>query len=213
MDDEYVTRTGASYDRVAATYGAQFFDELEHKPLDRALLSCLAEMLPSNAAVADIGCGPGQVACYLHNRGLAAMGVDIAPEMVALAQRLTPAIPFRQGNLLDLPFAGGTLAGITAFYSIIHLSPTDRPRALREFYRVLGPAGLVLVAFHIGDERIHLDEWWDQPVDLDFQFIRTETLRDELEEAGFVVEMTLERCPYEPLEHPSRRGYILARKP
>jgi hypothetical protein len=30
---------------------------------------------------------------------------------------------------------------------------------------------------------------------------------------GFSIEARLVRRPYEPVEHPSQRGYILARKP
>jgi hypothetical protein len=34
-----------------------------------------------------------------------------------------------------------------------------------------------------------------------------------LEEAGFTVEVRIEREPNPEVEHPSRRGYLLARKP
>jgi hypothetical protein len=34
-----------------------------------------------------------------------------------------------------------------------------------------------------------------------------------LAQSGLTVEMRLERSPYVPHEHPSRRGYVLARRP
>src|SRR5437867_6393483 len=52
----------ASYDRVATEYAGRFFDELAHKPLDRALLNCFAEQVQGRGPVADLGCGPGQIA-------------------------------------------------------------------------------------------------------------------------------------------------------
>jgi SAM-dependent methyltransferase len=203
----------ASYDRVAGEYAARLFGELAHKPLDRALLDAFAEQAQGRGPVADVGCGPGQIARYLHERGIPALGVDLSPGMVALARRLTPEIPFHQGSMLALDVEDGAWGGIAAFYSIIHLPPGELPSALREFQRALRPGGLLLLAFHVGQECIHLDEWWGQPVAVDFQFYETEAIEAHLAGAGFVVEARVERQPYPEVEYPSRRGYLLARKP
>jgi SAM-dependent methyltransferase len=201
-----------SYDRVTPEYAARFFDELAHKPLDRALLDCFAEQVPRSGPVADVGCGPGQIGRYLLGRGLRVVGVDLSPAMVALAAQLTPEIPFRQGNMLALDVADGAWAGIVAFYSVIHLPPAELPRGLGEFYRVLQPDGLLLLSFHIGTEPVHLDEWWGYAVDLDFYFYDRGTVEAALVAAGFALEAYVERPPYAPLEHPTRRMYLLARK-
>ena len=37
--------------------------------------------------VADVGCGPGYVTHHLHDAGVDAFGIDLSPEMVALARR------------------------------------------------------------------------------------------------------------------------------
>ena len=84
---------------------------------------------------------------------------------------------------------------------------------LPEVARVLRPGGVLLLAFHVGDETVHLDEWWGQPVSLDFRFFRPEEMADSLRKAGFEVEEIVEREPYPDVEHPSRRAYIFARKP
>ena len=213
MDAETSATVQTSYDRVAEEYAAHFFAELASKPLDRALLDCLAEQVRELGPIVDIGCGPGQIARYLHDRGVAALGIDLSPQMVALARRLSPDIPFQRGTMLALDAQDGSWGGITAFYSIIHVPPDDVPRALAEFHRVLRPGGLLLLAFHVGQERLHLDEWWGQAVALDFQFYELEALARHLETAGFVVEARLLRRPHTPIEHPSQRGYLLARKP
>lgn len=201
-----------SYDQVAEEYAARFFDELNHKPLDRALLDYFADQVRGNGLVADLGCGPGQIARYLHDRGLSALGIDLSPEMVKLAQQLSPDISFKQGSMLALDVADGAWVGITAFYSVIHLTPEELPQAMREFHRALQPGGLALLAFHLGEQTIHLDEWWEKSVDLDFHFYPFATIEHALEEAGFVVEARVERRPYEPFEHPSQRAYLFARK-
>jgi SAM-dependent methyltransferase len=212
MDPETITATAASYDRIAEEYAARFFGELAHKPLDRALLDAFAEEVRELGTVADIGCGPGQIGRYLHDRGLAVIGIDLSPQMVALARALSPQMQFRQGSMLALDLEDGSLGGIVAFYSIIHIPPEHLPQALREFHRVLTTGGPALLSFHVGQERLHPEEMLGKPVTLEFQFYEPETLARELESAGFVVQARLVRQPYVPQEHPSQRGYLLARK-
>jgi len=214
MDQETRAGTQAGYDAVAEEYAKRFFDELAAKPLDRALLDCLVELTRGVGVVADIGCGPGQIARYLADHGAQAIGIDLAPEMVRLAQRLSPGISFRVGDMLALDLGANSLGGIAAFYSVIHAPPDQIPRVMGEFYRVLRLGGLALLAFHIGDEVVHRDEWWGKAVSLDFHFYQLETLAQRLEEAGFRIEAKIERAPYVgSVEHPSQRGYLLARKP
>ncbi|MBP8241635.1 MAG: hypothetical protein KAX36_04630, partial [Thermoflexales bacterium] len=79
-------------------------------------------------------------------------------------------------------------------------------------HRVLRPGGVALVAFHIGDEVRHLDDWWGIPVSVDFRFLRTEVIAGEIRATGFTIEDEIERAPYPDIEHASRRGYIYARR-
>ncbi|HEY1391357.1 MAG TPA: class I SAM-dependent methyltransferase [Ktedonobacterales bacterium] len=209
-----LANTRASYDRVAGEYAARIAGELVGKPLDRALLACVAEQVGGLGVIADIGCGPGHVAAYLHGLGAQVVGVDLSPEMVAIARQRSPEIPFEQGSMLALATPDASWGGIVALYSIIHLPPEDRPQALSEFYCVLRPGGLLLLAFHMGTEQRHVDEWWGQEVSLDTWFLQPREIEALLLEAGFIVEMSLVRQPYAPdVEHQSQRAYILARKP
>ena len=202
-----------SYDRVAAEYVQRISGELEHKPLDRQLLDRFAMRFEGLGPVCDLGCGPGHVARYLHERGVPVIGIDLSPVMMEQARRLNPGIEFRQGNMLSLDIEDGAWGGIVAFYSIIHLPRSEIAAALAEMKRVLRPGGLLLLAFHIGDETLHLDEWWGQRVTVDFHFFRSEEMADSLRTAGFEVEEVVEREPYPDVEHQSRRCYIFARNP
>jgi SAM-dependent methyltransferase len=202
----------SSYDRVADEYVRRIFDELRHKPLDRELLDRFVARVRGAGPVCDLGCGPGQVARYLHEQRVDVCGVDLSPAMVERARQLNPGIEFRQGDMIALDAPDSAWAGIAAFYSLIHIPRDDMARALGELRRVLRPGGKLLVAFHIGDETIHLDEWWGQKVCVDFYFFRTEEVAGWLRAAGFEVEEIIEREPYPEVEHQSRRAYVFARR-
>ena len=199
------------YDAVAGQYAISFRDELISKPLDRALLACLAEQADDGAPIADLGCGPGHVAAWLAGRGVATVGIDLSPGMIAVGRTEYPQVEFREGDFLELPAADGEFAAVVAFYSLIHLEPGELPRAFDEIHRVLRPGALSLVAFHVGSEVRHLDEWWGQAVDIDFRFFELPAIAEAMEGAGFRIEMRLERLSY-PGEVETRRGYLLARR-
>lgn len=201
-----------SYDQVAAEYTSRIAGELEHKPFDRSLLDRFVREAGPLGPICDLGCGPGHVGRYLYERGASVIGIDLSSGMVEEARRLNSSIRFLQGSMLNLPLDTGSLGGIVAFYSIIHLLPEDLPTAFAEMQRVLKAGGHLLVAFHLGDEVRHLDEWWDHPVSIDFVFYRMPVVLRALRSAGFALIEQHRRDPYPEVEHPSRRGYIWARK-
>jgi hypothetical protein len=70
---------------------------------------------------------------------------------------------------------------------------------------------VALVAFHVGDQVIHVDDLFGAPVDLDFRFHSPADVASALKSGGFEVFEHVEREPYAGAEHPSRRCYLLAR--
>lgn len=203
-----------SYDRVADEYARHIFSELEHKPLDRQLLTRFASEVKGHGEVCDMGCGPGHIARYLRDAGAKVFGLDLSLGMLEEARRLNPDIPFRQGNMLALDLPDASLAGITAFYAVVNLPRESLPQVFREMARVLQPGGLLLLGFHIGDETLHRDDWWERPINMDFHFLNPQNIQRDLEAAGLAVEEVVEREPYAPgVEHQCRRAYIFARKP
>ena len=201
----------SSYDAVAAVYVDHVYGELAQKPLDRHLLNRFAEEVRGRGMVADVGCGPGHVARYLHDQGVEMLGIDLSPEMVRWAAKLNPGIDFRVGDMRSLDLADASLAGIVAFYSVIHLEASELALAFREFRRVLEPHGVLLLAFHAGDQTLHLDELWGQAVSLDFHFLARPDVVAGLLSVGLATKEAIEREPYDGAEYPSQRCYLLAR--
>ena len=203
-----------SYNLVAEDYARHFRDELESKPFDRRMLDWLIDKVGALGPVCDMGCGPGQVARYLHERGARACGVDLSPAMIAQARKLhPPEIAFSVGDMLaldDIP--DETFGGVAAFYSIVNIPPASVRQVFGELRRVLRRGGVVLVACHVGEEVKRLDEWWGKAVSVDFYFYRTGEVKARLLEAGFEIEEVIEREPYPVVEYQSRRAYLFARK-
>ncbi|MGA8734699.1 MAG: class I SAM-dependent methyltransferase [Terriglobales bacterium] len=212
MDNETTRSIRESYDRLAAEYTRRIADELRHKPLDRKLLDRFAKQTTGQGDVCDMGCGPGHVARYLRDAGASVFGLDLSPGMLEQARNLNPDIPFREGNMLALDIADGTLAGIAAFYAIVNIPKQSLPTVFRELWRVLQSGGLLLLGFHAGEEVLHEDELWGQKISMDFLLLQPSEIRLDLETAGFAVEEIVEREPYPDVEYPSRRAYIFARK-
>ncbi|MGI3202523.1 class I SAM-dependent methyltransferase [Streptomyces sp. GLT-R25] len=108
-----------SYDAVADVYAQGFTADLASKPLDRAMLAAFAEQVPKEGLVADVGCGPAQVASLLADLGVPVLGFDVSPGMVEVARARRPGLDARVGSMLDLPLGNGELAGVVAFYALI----------------------------------------------------------------------------------------------
>ncbi len=202
----------SNYDLVAKEYAKNLFDELAHKPLDRQLLDRFAKEVKGRGEVCDLGCGPGQIARYLRDAGAQVFGLDVSEGMLREARRLNADITFRRGDMLKLDLADVSLAGIAAFYAIVHTAPADLRRVFSEMHRVLQPDGLLLVAFHVGNEAVHRDELWGVRLSLDFIFFPVEDVKRALASTGFEIEEVIEREPYPDVEYPSQRAYIFARK-
>jgi SAM-dependent methyltransferase len=206
--------TRTAYDTVARRYSDAIAGELENKPFDREFLDRFAELVKDGGHVVELGAGPAHVAAYLAERGVDISALDLSAQMVDEAKRLFPGLQAVVGDMLDLPYANGSLGGVIAFYSIIHFDDVQLASAFKEMSRVVRTGGYVALAFHVGDEVVHRAQWWDMPVVLDSRFLPVELVTKLLGKAGLEVVSVEEREPYAPeVEYQSRRAYIVAREP
>lgn len=201
------------YDSVAKEYAEAFSDEHEKKPKDQEILRRFAREIGDRRPVWDLGCGPGQTAAYLDGLGVYVSGLDLSGRLLEQARALHPEIHFQKGSLLDLEFDDNSIAGVVAFYAIVHFTRDQVRKALREVFRVLKPGGLLLLTFHIGEEKLHVDEFLGKVVDIDFFFFSPSFISDCLEASGFEKIEVIEREPYPGVEYESRRAYVFATKP
>lgn len=207
----------AAYDAVASAYDSQLSEELDGKPLDRALLTGFIELV-GTGTIADVGCGPGHVTRFLAEQYPDMMGIDLSPGMITVARARAPDLRFMVGSMLRLPTIDGAWSGVVAMYSIIHLTATERAAAFREFARVVHPGGWLLVAFHMDSPEFasgdvnHLTSWFGERVELDAYFLDPSEVIAQLEATGFALMAEIKRLPAAEVEYPSRRCYLLAQR-
>ena len=133
----------AVHSRMADTY----HDQLS-VVTDRAIAPLLdAAGVRSGIRFLDVASGPGHLATEAARRGARAIGVDLAPAMVALASELHPGIEFREGSADQLPFEDASFDAVACAFGLGHFPEPER--AVAEFARVVAPGGKVALS------------WWD----------------------------------------------------
>jgi SAM-dependent methyltransferase len=99
------------------------------------------------ATVLDAGCGTGRIAVELARRGIAVVGVDADPDMIAAAAARAPELDWRLADLagLELPehFDLVLLAGNVVPY----VAEADRAAAVAGCARHLGAHGRLVAGF------------------------------------------------------------------
>ncbi|MEW2130437.1 class I SAM-dependent methyltransferase [Streptomyces sp. NPDC005435] len=209
----FLQATRSSYDAIAKEYTAEHPSSLTY-PLDQALVASFVRLVVANGPepVADVGSGPGYVTAYLHELGVPAFGVDVSPEMVALARGAHPQLRFHVGSMTALDLPDGTLGGILALYSTIHVPDAQLPAVFAGFRRTLVPGGHVLLAFQTRTDtgHLHLTERFGHAIDLDYYWRTPEQMAGLLSEAGLTPVATILREPQE--DERRARGFVLARK-
>jgi len=200
MELDHVASTRAVYDFSAAEYAGKVGTTVTatfERPIDRAVLDTFADDSAAieDGHVLDIGCGVGRVTSHLHNRGLSVSGVDLSPEMIAVARRAHPHLTFDVATMTALPNDDSSLAATVLWYSIIHTPPAALPDVWAELARVLAPEGRVLVGFQSGEnDEVRRENAYGSSATMTWYRHRCEDVVRGVERAGFVVQTRVWRA-------------------
>lgn len=137
-----------SYSRWADEYVRLLGSMTSVHGSDRQLVTDWATQI--DGPVIDVGSGPGQWTDHLASLGCDVRGVEPTPEFVEHAREAYPSRRFDVGSAEALSEPSGSVAGILAWYSLIHHRPGDIDVALAEFARALRPGGGLLIGFFTG---------------------------------------------------------------
>ncbi|HEV7469713.1 MAG TPA: methyltransferase domain-containing protein [Pseudonocardia sp.] len=194
MPDTWLSDTRSSYNTDASGYTEKIRGLLGASPYLRASLALFAELVhgAGGGPVLDVGCGPGYVTGHLNDAGVDAFGIDLSPEMIAIARRDYPDLRFEVGTMTDLDLADDSVAGVLAFWSVIHVPDHAMPGVFEQFRRVLRPGGPLLVGFHVGDETRHTSEGYTgRPINVESHQRQPSKVVGWLGDAGFTIEAEL----------------------
>ena len=171
----------AAHDVLAEFYAEHLAGHMDRSPADRAVLGVFCDLVRDagiGTDVADVGCGTGRLEPFLAARGLRPQGVDLSPGMITVARRDNPGFGYQVADLRKLPFGDASLAGVVCWYSLMYLTPGDRPAAFAELARVVRPGGYLVTAFKAGDGAlrrgglttglgISFDVYWLPPAEME----------------------------------------------
>jgi demethylmenaquinone methyltransferase / 2-methoxy-6-polyprenyl-1,4-benzoquinol methylase len=124
---------GPTYDRVGAALS------LGQDPRWRRFL---VSRLPRGGHVLDVATGTGLVAAELLRRGFEVTGLDLSPEMLAVAhRRFGDEVELINASAEALPLASASFDHLTAAYPLRYVA--DPGATLAELARVVRPGGVV----------------------------------------------------------------------
>ena len=164
MSEAHRRTVESGYDRMAEQYLAT--KDLED-PLALAALEDLASLLPSGAAVLDLGCGAGvPVTRWLADRSFAVTGVDVSARQLDLARKNVPAGTFLKADMTELTFAPESFDAAVAFHSIIHVPRAEHLALLESIHRWLRPEGVFLATMSVSENEGREEDWegWGAPM-------------------------------------------------
>ncbi len=102
----------------------------------------------SNKKILDVGCGTASPLRKLINFGAEPenlFGIDLLPEAIKEAKRISPYIDFRCGNAEALPFGSESFDIVTQFTTFTSILDDEmKRRVAKEMLRVLKPHGTIL---------------------------------------------------------------------
>jgi SAM-dependent methyltransferase len=207
----WLADTRTSYDTVAVSYADQLRDALAGLPYLQAILALFADLVRAagGGPVADVGCGPGQVTAHLRDLGVDAFGIDLSAAMVDVARRDHPGLRFEVGSMTDLDLADASVAGLLAWWSLIHVPDGEVPTVVGHFRRVLRPGSPLLLGFHVGDEsRLKTHGYGGHPMKVHVHRRPPARVAGWLRDAGFTVEAQMLLDPDESVPG----GVLFARR-
>jgi len=144
---QHPERVQQLFDSKAATWSAKYVSGGPLAGRLAWLADVVTAMVPPGGQVLDLGCGTGDLACYLASAGFTVTGCDISASMLARAaatdEPVRPMWVRLAPGWTALPFSEGAFDAVVASSVLEYVnSPTG---VLTECARLLRPGGISLI--------------------------------------------------------------------
>ncbi|RZK23014.1 MAG: class I SAM-dependent methyltransferase, partial [Flavobacterium sp.] len=147
--DRY-TETYETWNKAASLYAEKFMELNVYNETYDFIINSLTN---KNASILEIGCGPGNITKYLLSKrpNYTIFGIDIAPNMITLAQQNNPTAKFAVMDSREISQLNIKYDAIICGFCLPYLSPTDSQKFIFDCNHLLHPNGLLYISFVEGD--------------------------------------------------------------
>jgi ubiquinone/menaquinone biosynthesis C-methylase UbiE len=138
-----------TFDRLAETYARKYLALDTYDAYYRQFCSHVARQ---GATVLDVACGPGNVSAFLvrERPDLQVLGIDLAPNMIRLAQAHVPSARFLVHDCRYLADLGLVFDGIAYAFGLNYLNQEDAEQFFKSLSKVLAPNGVLYLSTMLG---------------------------------------------------------------
>lgn len=152
-----VLQTIAAYERSAADCLVRWSKRRLRRP---PLLTEWLRHLSVDARLLDLGCGGGQDASNLRQRGYRVVGLDRTHALLAAGRRREPFLPLVLADLRHLPFQAMSFDGLWAAASLMHLPKPVARRVLTDLCSLVRPGGVMAATVTYGMKSGIVTDGW-----------------------------------------------------
>lgn len=140
------------FDRSARYYDA-LYGFKDYGAAAAALQDLVERLRPGAASLLDVGCGTGRHLEHLRRR-YDVEGLDLNPDLLAIARERCPGVPFHEADMTDLALPRRFDVVTCLFSAIAYVRTPERMRrAIAAMARHLEPGGLLVVEPWLWPER------------------------------------------------------------
>ncbi|MEK7327002.1 MAG: class I SAM-dependent methyltransferase [Chloroflexota bacterium] len=118
--------------------GADFYHDLHREAVET--------LPPGNGEIwMDVGCGPGLVTRLAAARGYRAIGIDVDPQMIRAAERISKrqvsSASFKVGDIINLPMEAAEVVSAASLLAVLD----DKLSGLNMLWKCVRPGGILLI--------------------------------------------------------------------